>query len=190
MLIGCFYSVIYRCQIEKQSVHLFIFSFLEPKADIFPIKASEIYHNQRQAHKHIPIRVGYNVIKQLQYRIFGFDGIHIIDLDQISRIIQYVIGYKILVQSNIDKMNNRIYSEREKNCGSNAFDIFFDEIQSKHQKRYSNFQQMREEVEHERPTENFKIRLRSIDNQGKKCTKTPKQKQIVQNFASCPNGKR
>ena len=76
----------------------------------------------------------------MQYGIFGFDGVHVINLNQISLVIKNLIAEKIIVQSNIDEMNDRIGNESDEQCGTDALYIPFDKSKTEHQNRDTDFQ--------------------------------------------------
>jgi hypothetical protein len=79
---------------------------------IVKINKPEIYRDDRKADVHIPIRVRYDRIKQVEKGIFGADRIHIIHLYYVSRVINYTVFLGVAVDHQIDKVNHSIGRER------------------------------------------------------------------------------
>jgi hypothetical protein len=113
------------------------------------------------------------VVEQLQKRIFGLDGIHIIDLNDITCPIQDFIFNAIAVQRYIDEMDDGINDERNADGGDDAFHVSLDETETEHENGNAHFQEMREIIEYEGPAENFKICLRGTYDQCHESAESP-----------------
>ena len=114
--------------------------FLKSCDDLFSVDRGEIDHDDRYAQKHIPVGVGDEVVEQLQKRIFGLDGIHIIDLNDITCPIHNFIFDAIAVQRHVDEVDDRINDERNADRGNDAFHISLDESEAEHKDGNAHFQ--------------------------------------------------
>ena len=131
------------------------------------VDEGEINDDDGQAKQHIPIGMRNDIVEELKKRIFGFDGIHIIHLNDVSCPIQNFIFDAIAVQGKVDKVNDGVSHICNRNGRNDAFHILFDELQLEHQHGNADLEQVREKIKQEGQTENFKIGLGGIDDQRK-----------------------
>jgi len=169
---------------------LFCLSCLDGRHDLSSVDKSEINDDDGKTKQHVPIGMRNDIVEQLQKRIFGLDGIHIVHLNDVSCPIQNFIFDAVAVQSEINEVNDGVDRICDRNGGNNALHVFFDKLELEHQHGNADFEQMREEVKREGQAENFEISLRGIDNQSEQSTEAPENQEIVQRLVSCPDGDR
>ena len=128
----------------------------------------------------MPIITGKDLYKQRRQWVVRFDRIHVVSKDHLTAGIEHLIGGKVSIQSQINKVNNGVQTHGNGDGRHNALRIFLDMSQTDQQDWNDELHHMGPVVEKEGPVQQLRFRHFVVQHQRRQRSKTPKQQHVAQ----------
>ena len=166
----------------------FCFSFLEGALQVGKIDDREVDQQKRYCHKHIEIVEGDDLTEEKEQGVFGHEGVHIVDVNDLTRPVNDIVDGAVLVDCQINEMYHGIDAEGDADGGGNASVILLHDTEAEEKDGNACLQNVGEEVKKEGPGKDLVVSLCGVDQNGEEGAEAPDDEKVTENTASRQDG--